>query len=428
MWKFNDFSITHFILSFFRGGLTPSQVICERTSPVDQDVKRKILDLLEDKVYIPVFRADDLSVPGFIGDPLSPADSKIETLNVSSPSAKNPLSNLLSPKVSPFKGTYTDSPMITVKKSFLESSPVTSPVAIRALMGPLSPKDAEKVRLEWKKVSPASKLIRLSDPDKGLERQGRDLAKKFGTQIKEFWPFLDAFCDITSEDGLRMLENHLHEQTVKIGQKQQKDLIDDLEFDLANLNLAEKSLEESVISDHKSHDDATNANEDNDLGLTNFLKNEDRNNTKSTSIWSENNRVENISSNELSHWDRWNRPRDDCNNDSLNLSDNIVIFQRSVSSDSENSSFVSAVSSLDESIFSAEEGSWIYINGSQPSKIDLHVYEALSQCIINPRKYPNIHTWKCLIDSTTIQERKHWAKERKNRKPFSTIPKILFTD
>ena len=86
------------------------------------------------------------------------------------------------------------------------------------------------------------------------------------------------------------------------------------------------------------------------------------------------------------------------------------------------------MSSLDESIFSAEEGSWIYINGSQPSKIDLHVYEALSQCIINPRKYPNIHTWKCLIDSTTIQERKHWAKERKNRKQFSTIPKILFTD
>ena len=117
-------------------------------------------------------------------------------------------------------------------------------------------------------------------------------------------------------------------------------------------------------------------------------------------------------------------------NDSLNLSENNLIFQRSISStsDSENSSFVSAVSSLDESVFSAEEGSWIYINGNQPSKIDLHVYEAISHCNVNSRKYPNIHTWKCLIDSTSIQERKNWSKEKRNRKPFSTIPKILFTD
>jgi hypothetical protein len=37
--------------------------------PVDQDVKRRIVDLLSDHVYIPVFRAVDFSDPAYIGDP-----------------------------------------------------------------------------------------------------------------------------------------------------------------------------------------------------------------------------------------------------------------------------------------------------------------------------------------------------------------------
>ena len=166
---------------------TPADEACSRISPVDQDVKKKIQELLEDRVYIPVFRSEDHSVPGFIGDTLSPSDSNIESINVptSSPSStsRNHLNApVMSPKgnrnmLSPFRNvnsTHCDSPMITVKNlnSNLpfsdKNSPVTSPITIKALMGPLSPADAEKIRQEWKKASPTVKLIRLTDPDKGI--------------------------------------------------------------------------------------------------------------------------------------------------------------------------------------------------------------------------------------------------------------------
>ena len=135
----------------------------------------------------------------------------------------------------------------------------------------------------------------------------------------------------------------------------------------------------------------------------------------------------------LSHFERWNQPRDPANrlnsNDSMIIGNNIeaAAFERSLSNSSSCSSFVSAVSSLDESIYSAEEGSsWIYIEGPRPSKTDLQVYEALSDFIIDPSKYPRIHTWKCSVESSTVQERKQWKKNySKNKKP---IIKFSFMD
>ncbi len=42
-------------------------------SPVDADVKKRIIDLLADRVYIPVYRVEDNTLPGYIGDPVSPS-------------------------------------------------------------------------------------------------------------------------------------------------------------------------------------------------------------------------------------------------------------------------------------------------------------------------------------------------------------------
>lgn len=51
--------------------------------------------------------------------------------------------------------------------------------------------------------------LRFKDPDKGLERIGKKLANKYEINWKEYWPFLDNFVDITSEEGLNMLEDFL---------------------------------------------------------------------------------------------------------------------------------------------------------------------------------------------------------------------------
>ena len=54
-------------------------------------MKKKILDLLADRVYIPVYRVEDSSMPGYVGDPVSPNTSSSEfdfvPFSASSPAA-----------------------------------------------------------------------------------------------------------------------------------------------------------------------------------------------------------------------------------------------------------------------------------------------------------------------------------------------------
>ena len=177
-----------------------------------------------------------------------------------------------------------DSPLITVK-SGAKMSPINSPISVRAYLGPLSPNDASLAKNEWKKHSPANKILRLTDPDKGLERQGRDIAKKYRTQLTEFWPFLDAYCDITSNGGLQMLENHLHEKEFKpdIPEKPFDDTLGlgDIEAKLANLNLnvTRDEMDNSSINGDRIIDFNSNP----DIGVLNIL--EDKSNPLPVSIF-----------------------------------------------------------------------------------------------------------------------------------------------
>ena len=410
---------------------TPAEVACSRMGHPDADVKKKILDLLADRVYIPVYRAEDQSIPGFIGAPISPncnedsSSSPLKSNNLRLPMpAFNPLWSPLSPrtKSSPFRNnTYGDSPLIMVKNldfnSFEKGDPLTSPISIKALMGPLSPNDAEKVKNEWKKNSP----MRLADPEKGLEKQGRQLAQKFNTKLVEYWPFLDAYCDIKTQDGLQMLENHLQDQSRSnsVVCNNPDDSLSDIAANLAKMNL------NSSMQDTTDETQSRDVNSNQELGVINLLKDKTL-----KQPWILDN--VNFASSPLSHSAVWNQVRQG-QDSSILSNDSHVSFigdisrRRSASSSSSNESYVSALSSLDDdSIYSAEEGSWIYIEGDRPGKADVQVYEALAGCEVDAKRYPGVFTWKCLVESVSPLERKSWKTEKPNK--FGKVPAISFDE
>lgn len=106
---------------------------------------------------------------------------------------------------------------------------------IHAYAGPMKREEADIFRKKWKTPprntsnsnilnkfgTPPSRtsikmdqttLFRLQDTEKGLERVGRDLAKQFHVGWKEYWPFLDTFADLTTDEGLKMLEDYISKQ------------------------------------------------------------------------------------------------------------------------------------------------------------------------------------------------------------------------
>ncbi|KAK4887667.1 hypothetical protein RN001_003938 [Aquatica leii] len=161
---------------------TPSMIICDRCDTVSPIVKNKIAMLLGENFYVPVLRSEDNCIPPVIGEPFAPS---------------SPLS---------FNQNILDSRM-----------------EIHAYAGPMDKVNAEKFRKMWRtpprcfKTSnhlkkEASVSLKFNDLDKGLERLGKDLATKFDVGWKEYWPFLGGFVDLSSTEGLQILECFLAER------------------------------------------------------------------------------------------------------------------------------------------------------------------------------------------------------------------------
>ena len=90
---------------------------------------------------------------------------------------------------------------------------MSSPLSVQAILGPFSNiEQAKKIQKEWRKPRSRSNLMRLKDPEKGLEKEGRSLAHKYNSAIIEYWNFLGTYCDLTSENGLTQLDEYLHEK------------------------------------------------------------------------------------------------------------------------------------------------------------------------------------------------------------------------
>lgn len=160
-----------------KNGQKPCDLICSRKNKT-QEVKQKISEYLEDRCYIPLLRATDNTSQPVIGGLWSPESS--ESLSLTQRQARSPMD-----------------PVMTVA----------------AFAGPLSPSKADDFRRSWK-TPPRDRAERFrqilkSDPDRGVERVGRDLAHEMGHPWAEYWDFLDSFVDLSSTEGLRKLDEYL---------------------------------------------------------------------------------------------------------------------------------------------------------------------------------------------------------------------------
>ncbi|KAI4878361.1 hypothetical protein NFI96_014003 [Prochilodus magdalenae] len=161
-------------------GQKPSTVICERKNK-SKEIKQKIAEYLEDRFFVPLLRATDNTLNPVIGVPWAPGSSESAD-----------------PSFGPALVEDPKNPVMT----------------IRAFAGPLNPLKAEEFHKLWK-TPPRNRAryfhdILKSDPDRGAERVGRELAHEMGHPWAEYWDFLNCFTDLSAEDGLNMLEDYLN--------------------------------------------------------------------------------------------------------------------------------------------------------------------------------------------------------------------------
>ncbi|XP_053135691.1 ankyrin repeat and LEM domain-containing protein 2 isoform X2 [Hemicordylus capensis] len=162
---------------------TPAEVVCERSKNKSAELKEKIREYLEGQYYVPLFRAEDNASAPVIGLPWSPDQTK-------------------------------DSPNAALPRYF--GSPKDPVLAVRAYAGPMSLSKAEDFRRLWK-TPPRERAgffynLRKSDLERGVERVGRELAHELGFPWVEYWEFLGCFVDLSSQEGLRKLEEYLNHQ------------------------------------------------------------------------------------------------------------------------------------------------------------------------------------------------------------------------
>uniref|UniRef100_A0A6I8NZ77 Ankyrin repeat and LEM domain-containing protein 2 n=1 Tax=Ornithorhynchus anatinus TaxID=9258 RepID=A0A6I8NZ77_ORNAN len=106
---------------------------------------------------------------------------------------------------------------LQIHKLFLDwCSPKDPVLTVRAFAGPMSPSKVKSSGKRWK-TPPRERAgffhdVRKSDPERGVERVGRELAHELGFPWVEYWEFLGCFVDLSSQEGLRQLEEYLGQQ------------------------------------------------------------------------------------------------------------------------------------------------------------------------------------------------------------------------
>ncbi|KAM8961873.1 ankyrin repeat and LEM domain-containing protein 2 isoform 2-T2 [Pelodytes ibericus] len=159
---------------------TPEEVMCDRSKNKSAELKSKMKEYLKGHFYIPLLRAEDNSSFPVIGGPWSPEQPDLLSQARYCGSPKDPL------------------------------------LAVKAFAGPMSPSKAEDFRRVWK-TPPRERAgffhsIRKTDPERGAERVGRELAHELDVPWVEYWDFLGCFTDLSSQEGLGKFEEYLNKR------------------------------------------------------------------------------------------------------------------------------------------------------------------------------------------------------------------------
>ncbi|ODN01075.1 Ankyrin repeat and LEM domain-containing protein 2 [Orchesella cincta] len=114
-----------------------------------------------------------------------------------------PTKGKVTPNSSPFKSNQ-----VTPPTTSLFSSPVCSPFGLRG--GCDSPTSFRgRCDSPGLNTSRTDMSIRVRDVEKGLERIAFEYCNEMNIPWCEYWPFLGAYCDLTSDAGMALLEEHI---------------------------------------------------------------------------------------------------------------------------------------------------------------------------------------------------------------------------
>ncbi|KAI6646547.1 Ankyrin repeat and LEM domain-containing protein 2 [Oopsacas minuta] len=183
-------------------GQIPFEVICSRKYP---ERKRQIQNLFSENYFVPVYRSPDNATPPILGKPVHRHSDK----------------------------------MVSMDTEERDGTPIKEQLLCRAWAGPLNQEKANKFYKDWKSPpgmkSPLYKSSRdrRLDPEKGLEYDGRQLAKNFNVGWREYWDFLGEYCDLTDDNGKQLLEEYIQKRFITTKSKEST-----LEDELQNLSIS----------------------------------------------------------------------------------------------------------------------------------------------------------------------------------------------
>uniref|UniRef100_A0A286XUI6 Ankyrin repeat and LEM domain-containing protein 2 n=1 Tax=Cavia porcellus TaxID=10141 RepID=A0A286XUI6_CAVPO len=362
---------------------TPEEVICERNKNKPIELKERIREYLQGHYYVPLLRADDTSSPLWSSD---------QTAEFSPPGCC---------------GVDPRDPVLT----------------LRAFAGPLSPAKAEDFRKLWK-TPPREKAgffhsVRKSDPERGIERVGRELAHELRIPWAEYWEFLGCFVDLSSQEGLQRLEEYLAQQEMGKKAQQEPGKNEACPREKAFTSGEQKQCCNSVsvrafldgdgdvsLEETKNWQNTFNKlNLENQGGSLSQIPN-----TEKKTKDKRKNTAENSLSAPVPTADKLGNNQTVAEND-------VSAVMVTMSLDSESQAVPGPVTSSTSRLF---------LCGEEPCKLDQDVLAALQGVDIDPDRYPAVHHWRSTVLRYLPTDRQSWPSPALKGKLKCQLPDLGF--